>query len=69
MDLTDPKFFNVFIRPAETYFPRIDLTYNSHVVEEELPVFLVLDYILGSDRGANEDYRLVVCDAAWFFRN
>lgn len=35
--------------------------YNFHLVEDELPVFLVLKRIWGSDRGANEDYRLVVC--------
>jgi hypothetical protein len=69
MDLTDPQFVNVFVRPTETYFSRIDLTHNFQVVEEELPVFLVLNYIRGSDGGANEDCHLVVYDAAWFCRN
>ena len=68
MDLTDPQFVNVFVRTTETYFPRIDLTHNFRVVVEELPVFL-LNCIRGSDRGTNEDYRLVVYDAAWFCRN
>jgi hypothetical protein len=45
MDLTNPQFVKIFVRPTETYFPRIYLTYNFHVVEEELPIFLVLNYI------------------------
>jgi len=64
MDLTNTRFVNVIVIPTETYLRRTDLTYNFHVVEEELLVFLVLNRIGDSDRGANEDYRLVVCDAA-----